>query len=220
VKALGVSPVVVSVVVVSVVVVSGNVMLLRWGRIGSCPRFPTASIIVLVSRSIVHPNSGVWARRSHARRFKQSISTQIDRCRLINSGRSAGHFRLLKHGPRAVSIAKRTHSSLRGACVVELLLARAYTQQLAAFLKALREAGYVDGQNVKIEYRWAEDQTDRLPAMVADLVQKQVAVVVAAFAASAAGVLVAAIVRPVAQQSSGHREFTPRMDCGNRVADC
>jgi putative ABC transport system substrate-binding protein len=46
------------------------------------------------------------------------------------------------------------------------------------FLQSLKDSGYVDGQNVAIEYRWAENQLDRLPALAADLVRRRVAVIV------------------------------------------
>src|SRR5262249_24690267 len=55
----------------------------------------------------------------------------------------------------------------------------AFAPYVDGFLQGLRDGGYIDGQNVKVEYRWAYGQYDRLPQLAAELVGQQVAVIVA-----------------------------------------
>ena len=65
--------------------------------------------------------------------------------------------------------------------VIGLLVAgtqEAFAHPVAAFRRGLSEAGFVEGQNVAIEYRWANNDNNRLPELAADLVRRRVAVIV------------------------------------------
>ena len=74
---------------------------------------------------------------------------------------------------------------------------KSYARQLTAFLEGLGDAGYKDGQNVAIEYRWADGQDDRLPALASDLVHRQVAVIAATTTAASVAAKKATTTIPV-----------------------
>lgn len=83
---------------------------------------------------------------------------------------SAATMPLTAHAQQSRPVVGFVHSSSPGY----------FAQMAPAFREGLKEAGYIEGQNLVIEYRWAEGQYDRLPALVADLLDRKVNVIFAA----------------------------------------
>jgi putative ABC transport system substrate-binding protein len=94
-------------------------------------------------------------------------------------------------------VAARGASAAAGDAIVGFVTGRSPEKSVrlgAAFRKGLNQTGYVDGQNVMVEYRWLEDQYNRLPSLMADLVSRRVAVITTFVNAAARNPL--AITRP------------------------
>jgi putative tryptophan/tyrosine transport system substrate-binding protein len=93
---------------------------------------------------------------------------------------------------------------------------RDYAPMIAEFRKSLAETGFIEGQNVKIEYVWADERYDRLPALAADLVRRQVNLIVAAATPAALAVKPATTTIPIVFAIGGDPVRTGLVDSLSR----
>src|SRR3982074_3149324 len=101
---------------------------------------------------------------------------------------SRREFITLLGGAAAWPVAARAQQSVM--TVVGFLNAASpdgYAERLRGFRQGVKDEGFVEGENVSVEYRWAENQTDRVPAMATELVRRRVAVIVATGGNAGAG---------------------------------
>jgi putative ABC transport system substrate-binding protein len=86
---------------------------------------------------------------------------------------------LLGSAAAAWPLAARAEQPVPAIGVINAGSPDAQSHRMRAFREGLKDTGYLEGENVSIEYRWGENQTDRVPALVTELIRRQVAVIVA-----------------------------------------
>lgn len=106
-------------------------------------------------------------------------------------------FIALLSGTAAWPLAVRAQRSLPTIGLLGTGTASAWSDYIAAFVQRLRELGWIENRTVAIEDRWAEGHYDRLPTMAADLVQRRVTVILAAYLPGALAAKAATVTVPI-----------------------